>query len=42
MSQAHSQRNFSFDIRDIKIGNWEWQIAGNGKLNIYLKNNFNF
>ena len=30
-----------FDIRDIKRGNWERQIARNGKLNIYFKNNFN-
>ena len=30
-----------FDIRDIKRGNWERQIVRNGKLNIYLKNNFN-
>ena len=29
-----------FDIRDIKRGKWERQIAGNGKLNIYLKNHF--
>ena len=31
-----------FDIRDIKRRNWDRQIARNGKLNIYLKNNFNF
>ena len=30
-----------FDIRDIKRGYWERQIARNGKLNIYFKNNFN-
>ena len=30
-----------FDIKDIKSGNWERQIARNGKLNIYFKNNFN-
>ena len=30
-----------FDIKDIKRGNWERQIARDGKLNIYLKNNFN-
>ena len=30
-----------FDIRDIKWGNWEQQIDRNGKLNIYLENNFN-
>ena len=30
-----------FDIRDFKRGNWERQIARNGKLNIYFKNNFN-
>ena len=29
-----------FDIRDIKRGNWEQQIARDGKLNIYFKNNF--
>ena len=28
-------------LRDIKRGNWEQQIARNGKLNIYFKNNFN-
>ena len=32
---------FSFNIRDIKRRNWKWQIARGGKLNIYLKNNFN-
>ena len=30
-----------FDIRDIKRRNWERQIARDGKLNIYFKNNFN-
>ena len=30
-----------FDIRDIKRGDWERQIAKDGKLNIYFKNNFN-
>ena len=30
-----------FDIRDIKRGNWKRQIARDGKLNIYFKNNFN-
>ena len=30
-----------FDIRDIKRGNWERQIASNGKQNIYFKDNFN-
>ena len=30
-----------FDIRDIKRRNWERQIARNGKLSIYFKNNFN-
>ena len=30
-----------FDIRDIKRGNWEQQIARDRKLNIYFKNNFN-
>ena len=29
-----------FDIRDIKRGNGEQQIARDGKLNIYFKNNF--
>ena len=29
-----------FDIRDIKRGKWERQIARNGKLNIYFKDNF--
>ena len=29
-----------FDISDIKSGNWKRQIARNGKLNIYFKNNF--
>ena len=32
---------FNFDIKDIKRGNWERQIARDGKLNIYFKNNFN-
>ena len=30
-----------FHIRDIKKGNWERQIARDGKLNIYFKNSFN-
>ena len=30
-----------FDIGDIKRGKWERQIAWNGKLNIYFKNNYN-
>ena len=30
-----------FDTRDIKMGNWERQIARNGKLNRYFKNSFN-
>ena len=30
-----------FDIRDIKRGNCEQQIARDGKLNIYFKDNFN-
>ena len=29
------------DIKDVKKRNWERQIARNGKLNIYFKNNFN-
>ena len=31
-----------FDIRDIKRGNWERQIARNGKLNFHFKNYFHF
>ena len=30
-----------FDIRVIKMGNWEQEIARDGKLNIFFKNNFN-
>ena len=30
-----------FDIRGIKRGDWEQQIARDGELNIYFKNNFN-
>ena len=30
-----------FDIRGIKRGNWERQIARDGKLNVYFKNSFN-
>ena len=30
-----------FDIRDIERGNWEWQIARDGKLNTHFKNSFN-
>ena len=41
ISQAHTQRNFGFDIRDIKRKNWERQIARDDNLNIYFKNNFN-
>ena len=29
-----------FESKDIKRRNWEQQIARNGKLNIYFKNNF--
>ena len=29
-----------FGIKDIKRGNWEQQIARDGKLNIYFKKNF--
>ena len=40
-SSSFATQFLLFDIRDIKRRNWEWQIAGNGKLNIYFKNNFN-
>ena len=38
ISQAHSPL---FESRDIKRRNWERQIARNGKLDVYFKNNFN-
>ena len=31
-----------FDIRIIKRGNWEQQIARDGKLNTHFKSNINF
>ena len=40
-SSSFSAQFSIFDIRDIKRGNWERQIAKDGKLNIYFKNNFN-
>ena len=40
-SSSFAVQFFLFDIRDIKKGNWELQIAENGKLNIYFKNNSN-
>ena len=41
-SSSFSVQFLLFDIRDIKRGNWKHQIARNGKLNIYFKNNSNF
>ena len=38
-SSFRAQFSF-FDVRDMKRGNWEQQIARDGKLNIYFKNNF--
>ena len=40
-SSSFAAQLWLFDIRDIKRGNWERQIARNGKLNIYFKNNSN-
>ena len=40
-SSSSAAQVWLFDIRDIKKGNWERQIARDGKLNIYFKNNFN-
>ena len=40
-SSSFAAQFWLFDIRDIKRENWKQQIARNGKLNIYLKNNFN-
>ena len=39
-SSSFAARFSLFNIRDIKRGNWEQQIARDGKLNIYFKNNF--
>ena len=40
-SSPFTAQFWHFDIRDIKRGNWERQVAGNGRSNIYFKNNFN-
>ena len=40
-SSSFTARFSLFEVRDIKSENWEQQIARNGKLNIYFKNNFN-
>ena len=40
-SSSFAAQLWLFDIRDVKRGNWKPQIARNGKLNIYFKNNFN-
>ena len=40
-SSSFAAQLWLFDIRDIKRGIWERQIAKNDKLNIYFKNNFN-
>ena len=40
-SSLFAAQFFLFDIKDIKRGNWERQIAKDGKLNIYFKNDFN-
>ena len=40
-SRSFAAQFLLFDIRDIKRGNWEQQIARDGKLNTYFKNNFN-
>ena len=39
-SSSFTAQFLLFDIRDIKTGNREQQIARDGKLNIYFKNNF--
>ena len=39
-SSSFAAQLWLFDIRDIKRGNWERQIARNDKSNIYFKNNF--
>ena len=41
-SSSFAAQLWLFDIKDIKRRNWEREIARNGKLNIYFKNNFNF
>ena len=40
-SSSFTMQFWLFDIRDIKRGNYEQQIARNGKLNVYFKNNLN-
>ena len=40
-SSSFAAQFSSFDIRDIKSENWEQQVARDGKLNIYFKDNFN-
>ena len=40
-SRSFAAQFLLFDIREIKRGNRERQIARDGKLNIYFKNNFN-
>ena len=40
-SSSFAVQFWLFDIRDFQRGNWERQIARNGKLNIYLKINYN-
>ena len=39
-SSSFTAQFLLFDMRDIKRGSWEQQIARNRKLNIYFKNNF--
>ena len=39
-SSSFAAQYLTFDIKDIKSGNWEQQIAKHGKLNIYFKDNF--
>ena len=40
-SSSFAGQLWLFDVRDIKRGNWERQIARNGKLNIHFRSNFN-
>ena len=40
-SSSFTAQFLLFDIRDIKRGGWEGQIARDGKSNIYFKNNLN-
>ena len=40
-SSSFAAQLWFFDIRDIKRGNWERQIARTGKLNTYFKKHFN-